>query len=256
MALTILWLHMLLHTCLLCVQGGWSQEKGNARQHRSWGWNHGRDNHYGKGSQYNGYYNHRPRSDSMQETFAAYFVDSLLSREGRRRDRRSRSYSSSRSSSRRDRSRRKHSRTDKSSQRSELEELRAYKESHEKKIAAEKSLEVRKAEELERKREFEALEARILQAIPKAPQAYTNSGSNGTSDEISAKSRKLIEALLDDELSLEGVTSWDEVQKRVGALKPAVLKSILQVRTSETLPRSNAGKVDAAIAYLRAQCRA
>ena len=205
MALTILWLHMLLHTCLLCVQGGWSQEKGNARQHRSWRWNHGRDNHYGKGSQYNGYYNHRPRSDSMQETFAAYFVDSLLSREGRRRDR----------------SCRKHSRTDKSSQRSELEDLRAYKESHEKKIAAEKSLEVRKAEELERKREFEALEARILQAIPKAPQAYTNSGSNGTSDEISAKSRKLIEALLDDELPLEGVTSWDEVQKRVGALKPA-----------------------------------
>eukprot|EP00439_Symbiodinium_sp_Y106_P016766 s9943_g2.t1 len=199
MALTILWLHMLLHTCLLCVQGGWSQEKGNARQHRSWRWNHGRDNHYGKGSQYNGYYNHRPRSDSMQETFAAYFVDSLLSREGRRRDRRSRSYSSSRSSSRRDRSCRKHSRTDKSSQRSELEDLRAYKESHEKKIAAEKSLE----------------------AIPKAPQAYTNSGSNGTSDEISAKSRKLIEALLDDELPLEGVTSWDEVQKRVGALKPA-----------------------------------
>ncbi|CAE7946691.1 unnamed protein product, partial [Symbiodinium sp. KB8] len=129
-----------------------------------------------------------------------------------------------------------------SRQRSELEELRAYKESHEKKIAAEKSLEDRKAEEMEREREFEALEARILQAIPKASQSYTTSNSNGTSDEISTKSRKLIEALLDDELSLEGVTSWDEVQKRVGALKPAVLKSILQVRTSETLPRSNAGE--------------
>ena len=245
---------MLLCTYFLCVHGGWSQEKGGARQHRSWGWNHGRDSHYGKGSHYNGYYS-QPRSTSMQETFAAYFVDSLLSREGRRRDRRSRSHSSSRSSSRHEKSRRKHSRTEKSRHRRELEELRAYKESHEKKNAAEKCMEDRKAEESERQRQFEALEARILQAIPKAPQVSTTSG-NGTQDEITAKSRKLIEALLDDELSLEGVTSWDDVQKRVAALKPAVLKSILQVRTTEAMPRTNAAKVDAVMAFLKVQCRA
>ena len=49
---------------------------------------------------------------------------------------------------------------------------------------------------------------------PRAPQAYTTSSSNGTSTEISTKSRKLIkiiEALLDDESSLEAGTKQKSV---------------------------------------------
>ena len=74
----------------------------------------------------------------------------------------------------------------------------------------------------------------MLKAQPISQEYCTAS-----SEEVSAKSRKLIKAFLEDEFSLEGVTDWEEVEKSVAALKPAILKSALQVRSPRPLPRTS-----------------
>ena len=81
MTVTVLSLYMFYAHVLVVCAGRMVAGKWKCTSASFLGWNHGRDSHHEKGSQHNGYYNYRPRSDSMQETlqetFAAYFVDTL-----------------------------------------------------------------------------------------------------------------------------------------------------------------------------------
>ena len=78
----------------------------------------------------------------------------------------------------------------------------------------------------------------------------------GKSDVLPAKTKKLVEALLEDEVCCENVSSWDDVECKVKSLAGSVLSSIHRVRMPEiSVPRTNSAKAAAILAHVKTQAR-
>ena len=123
---------------------------------------------------------------------------------------------------------------------------------------ARREAELREAAKQQRELEMQEIEARILRAIPTPQAPPSNGGSRGhesSGDGFSAKVCKLLEALLDDEVVMEGVSRTD-VEARVNTLSSSTVKGILEVRLNgEAVPRDKPARVSKLVQALRAQCR-
>ncbi|OLP76138.1 hypothetical protein AK812_SmicGene43967 [Symbiodinium microadriaticum] len=200
------------------VLGGqerWSSRgKGSNKGDQSWkssGWS------YNSGSG-KGQYSWHGSNSSANEALALHLLERLGRSESSSDRDRSRHNSRRRRSSSRSKSRKSGSRDH------ELRELRAYREHHEAIERARAYKEAKEAEKKLRAEEFAELEARILRAIPtpqQPPAGNVPAASNPPADAISAKTKKLVEALLEDEVSCAGIHTWEEVDRKV--LLPGVV---------------------------------
>ena len=240
------------------VSAGWHSQKGRSYGARpSWrssshgGWSN-RSYHHGKGFSSGNFQQSSNGQDSLALHILERFCrsDSSRSRKSSRRDRKSDRSSSSRS---RDRG---HT--------SELRELRAYRVHHEAMEKAKAEKERQEAESQRREQEFAELEARILSAIPRAqsqsavptPSAMSSAGIDSNLLAMPAKTKKLVEALMEDKISCENMTCWEDVENEVKSLAGPVLKSIHQARFPQAaMPRTNAARATALIAFLKTQAR-
>ena len=107
---------------------------------------------------------------------------------------------------------------------------------------------------LEQKREQDlaALEERILQAIPR-PIVEVQPSTANTSF---SKQKKLIEALLDEAVTLSNEFTWKEVEEKVSGLKADELKEVITLRKMGSVPRGKPARVEKVISFLKDQCRA
>ena len=140
----------------------------------------------------------------------------------------------------------------------ELRELRAYREHHEAMEKAKAEKERQDTENKKREQELADLEARILRCIPTqvSPTPVAKAQDTGKSDVLPAKTKKLVEALLEDEVCCENVSSWDDVECKVKSLAGSVLSSIHRVRMPEiSVPRTNSAKAAAILAHVKTQAR-
>ena len=175
---------------------------------------------------------------------------------GRDRSRRSRRRSPSRSKSHRS-----------GSQERELQELRAYRDHHEAVERARAEKDAKEADRRARAEEFAELEARILRAIP-TPQQPVGPGANPAPaaivaaanpppDALPAKTKKLVEALLEDMISCDGIHTWQEIDRKVSELSGNDLKILHKNRMPETsVPRTTAARAASILAFLKMQARA
>lgn len=238
------------------VSAGWPSHKGRGYGARSWqSSSHGdwsnRSYHYGKGFS-SGY---SQQNDKGHDSLALHLLEKMCRSDSSRSRKSSRHHRKHSSSSSRSRDR---------GQSSELKELRAYREHHEALEKARAEKERQEAESRRREQEFAELEARILSAIPRAqsqPPAPTPSGTsvvgkNQAVTALPAKTKKLVEALLEDEISCENMNCWEDVESQVKSLAGSALKHIHQVRLPETtVPKTNAARAAAVIAFLKSQAR-
>ena len=240
---------------------GWPSRKGHEDSSQSWKskgydqWSY----RGGKGSSYHqgkGY-----TRSSPNDALTLELLDRLTrsnSASSRDRSRRARRHSSSRSNSRRRSSEHRYA--------AELRELRAYREHHEAQDRAKSEKEAKEAQQRAAEVQFQELEARILRAIPsgalpavptQAPNGAPAASSNPPQDAISAKTKKLVEALLEEEITCEGLHSWEEIDRKVAGLTGNVLKTIHKNRMPDTaVPRTSAARVSSIIAFLKRQARA
>ena len=230
---------------------GWSSQKGRGGHSRAWSSsNHGDWYGYRQGKGQTGGFYSNPHRES--ESLALHLLDKLC-----------RSDSTSRDRIRRERSRDR--RSDRSCSRekedrhvAELRELRAYREHHEAMEKAKAEKERQDTENKKREQELADLEARILRCIPTqvSPTPVAKAQDTGKSDVLPAKTKKLVEALLEDEVCCENVSSWDDVECKVKSLAGSVLSSIHRVRMPEiSVPRTNSAKAAAILAHVKTQAR-
>ena len=230
---------------------GWSSQKGRGGHSRAWSSsNHGDWYGYRQGKGQTGGFYSNPHRES--ESLALHLLDKLC-----------RSDSTSRDRIRRERSRDR--RSDRSCSRekedrhvAELRELRAYREHHEAMEKAKAEKERQDTENKKREQELADLEARILRCIPTqvSPTPVAKAQDTGKSDVLPAKTKKLVEALLEDEVCCENVSSWDDVECKVKSLAGSVLSSIHGVRMPEiSVPRTNSAKAAAILAHVKTQAR-
>ena len=230
---------------------GWSSRgKGSNKGDQSWkssGWS------YNSGSG-KGQYSWHGSNSSANEALALHLLERLGRSESSSDRDRSRHNSRRRRSSSRSKSRKSGSRDH------ELRELRAYREHHEAIERARAYKEAKEAEKKLRAEEFAELEARILRAIPtpqQPPAGNVPAASNPPADAISAKTKKLVEALLEDEVSCAGIHTWEEVDRKVSNLPSNLLKSLHKNRMPEaSVPRTSAARAAAIIAFLKRQAKA
>ncbi|OLP87580.1 hypothetical protein AK812_SmicGene31186 [Symbiodinium microadriaticum] len=253
---------ILLRTLVLAwlftrVFAGWPSRKGNEDSNQSWKtrgydqWSY----RGGKGSSYHqgkGYARSSPNDALTLELLDRLARSSSVST--RDRSRRRRRHSSSRSNSRRRGSEHRYE--------AELRELRAYREHHEAQDKAKSEKEAKEAQLRATEAQLQELEARILKAIPSGalaavatPAAAAPAASSSPpQDALSAKTKKLVEALLEEEITCEGLHSWDEIDRKVAGLTGNVLKTIHKNRMPDAaVPRTSAARVASITAFLKRQ---
>ena len=73
---------------------------------------------------------------------------------------------------------------------------------------------------------------------------------------LSDKTKKLVEALLEDEISCSDASSWEDIDRKVSALSGSVLKAIHKTRMPDTaVPRTNAARAASVLAHVKLQAR-
>ena len=161
------------------------------------------------------------------------------------------------------RSRSSSSSSSSSSRKKELKELRACKaQAEQDKLCAQRKAEADAAEQA-RKRELDELEQRMIKAIsaitpqpsqPSPAEPQTSKQSEEPPQSLSPKSCRLLEARMDDLVSLPKDSTWIQVRDQLEKIPKPKLKSLLQRRGLIPLPRTDNKKVDKMLAYLRSQC--
>ena len=247
--------HLTLVFLLAClsplpVHGGWGTSKGQGGRCRHQWHSHGN----GYGSRYGGKGSfaspHTHRADAM-----AFVVEALQqSSRGRRRSR-STSRTRSRSSSKRGR----RSSSSSTAMQQELLELRKYRQEAEAAAAAARE-EAKKQEEREaREAEFKKLEERLLKAIPTPvksgqPSQRPLAGQAAKGDPpITPVVARFIETLADQNVSSEGLCSWELVEQRLLSLEANVLRQLL-ANHSLDIPRQKGKRVEKIVEFLVQQC--
>ena len=240
-----------LASLLSVAAAGWPSRKGSGKGEQSW------KSHKGGGK---GYYSwNGSQQTSANDALTMHLLERLTrsdSSSGRDRSRRSRRRSPSRSKSHRS-----------GSQERELQELRAYRDHHEAVERARAEKDAKEADRRARAEEFAELEARILRAIP-TPQQPVGPGANPAPaaivaaanpppDALPAKTKKLVEALLEDMISCDGIHTWQEIDRKVSELSGNDLKILHKNRMPETsVPRTTAARAASILAFLKMQARA
>eukprot|EP00438_Fugacium_kawagutii_P019236 Skav234684 [mRNA] locus=scaffold3643:46047:46778:+ [translate_table: standard] len=226
----------------LQASAGWSNGKGSS-WHRHGQWYQGRSH---------GSY----QSEGIGGTFndAAALLASVLEKTaGRRQSRRDRSSSRSRSPShhRKRSSRRSHSPSDKK----ELQELRLYKEQAEASKKAAQEEERRLQEKMRRDQELKDLEEKMMKFMPvhfrNPREGKRETREAGDNSEISRVGMKAIEWMLDKQVDMTDVSTWQGVEDKIAHLETQSLRDLYASKVSETnIPRSKAQRVNAIMDFL------
>ena len=222
---------------LMCLaEGGWPRSKGGytpygsqqsnySRRHGSWGWSR----------------SDQRQPSSMQETLTMALAERLLGDKHKRKPSRSTSPQSSECSGKSKSKARRHSMS--SSERAELKVLRDFKAKYDAELAEKQAAEMHQQLEQKREQDLAALEERILQAIPR-PIVEVQPSSANTSF---SKQKKLIEALLDEAVTLSNEFTWKEVEEKVSGLKADELKEVITLRKMGSVPRGKSARVEKVI---------
>ena len=233
-----------LLACLspLLVHGGWGYSKGQG--------NWGRQSWHGHGGSYGNRYGGKGSfaSPNTHHADAMAFVVEALQQSSRGR-RRSRSPSRTRSRSSSKRGRRSSS---SSAMHQELLELRKYRQEVEAAAAAARE-EAKKREEREaREAEFKKLEERLLKAIPTPVKSVAGQAAKGDPP-VTPVVARYIETLTDQNVSSEGLCSWELVEQRLLSLETNVLRQIM-ANHSLDIPRQKGKRVEKMVEFLVQQC--
>lgn len=144
--------------------------------------------------------------------------------------------------------------------RQELWELRKYRQEAEAAAAAARE-EAKKQEEREaREAEFKKLEERLLKAIPTPvksgqPSQRPSLGGQAAKGDppITPVVARFIETLTEQNVSSEGLGSWELVEQRLQSLEANVLRQLL-ANHSLDIPRSKGKRVEKIVEFLAQQC--